>query len=54
LTETSDWYLSCSGYVESAGVFCLVYLNVNVSFILDGRIILMWIFRKWYGEHGLD
>jgi hypothetical protein len=20
----------------------------------DGRIILMWIFRKWKGEHGLD
>jgi hypothetical protein len=35
-------------------VFYLVYLNVNVSVILDGRIILRWIFRKWDGAHGLD
>jgi len=21
---------------------------------VDGRIILRWIFRKWYGGHGLD
>jgi len=35
-------------------VFYYVYLNVNVSFILDGRIILRWIFRKWDGGHGLD
>jgi len=21
---------------------------------VDGRIILSWIFRKWYGGHGLD
>jgi hypothetical protein len=20
----------------------------------DGRIILRWILREWYGEHGLD
>jgi hypothetical protein len=21
---------------------------------VDGRIILKWIFKKWYGRHGLD
>jgi len=21
---------------------------------VDGRIILRWIFRKWFGGHGLD
>jgi hypothetical protein len=21
---------------------------------LDGRIILKWVFKKWYGKHGLD
>jgi hypothetical protein len=21
---------------------------------VDSRIILKWIYKKWYGEHGLD
>jgi hypothetical protein len=27
---------------------------VAYDYVVDGRIILTWIFKKWDGVHGLD
>jgi hypothetical protein len=51
---------TCSTYRERSDVYT-VFFGGNLkeryhleNLDLDGRIILIWIFRKWKGRHGVD